>query len=161
MIKVGDKLPAFTFFTPTADGGKAEVTTDAVFAGKTVVLVAVPGAFTPTCSKTHVPGFIDKYEAIRAKGVDAIAVTAVNDVYVMGAWQSTLGAGDKITFLADGSALFAKAIGLDLDLTGGGLGVRSARYAAIVKDGVVTELQVEENAGLATCSAAPSILDKL
>lgn len=161
MIKVGEKLPAFTFFTPTADGGKAEVTTDAVFAGKKVVLVAVPGAFTPTCSKTHIPGFVQKFDEIRAKGVDAIAVTAVNDAYVMGAWRDALGAAGKITFLADGSAGFAKAVGLDIDLTAGGMGVRSTRYAAIVVDGVVKELQVEENAGQATCSAAPSILEKL
>lgn len=160
MIKVGDKLPAFTFLTPTKDGGRTEITTDQVFAGKKVILVAVPGAFTPTCSKTHVPGFIQKFDEIRAKGVDAIAVTAVNDAYVLGAWRDALGAGDKITFLADGAAAFATELGLNLDPSPS-MGVRSRRYAAIVEDGVVTELQVEEKSSEATCSAAPSILDKL
>lgn len=160
MIKVGDKLPAFTFLTPTADGGRTEITTDDVFAGKKVILVAVPGAFTPTCSKTHVPGFIQKFEEIRAKGIDAIAVTAVNDAYVLGAWRDALGAGDKIVFLADGAAAFAKEIGLNLDLSPS-MGVRSKRYAAIVENGVVRELQVEEKSSEATCSAAPSILEKL
>ncbi|MBS1182071.1 MAG: garA [Proteobacteria bacterium] len=160
MIKVGDKLPAFTFLTPTADGGKTEITTDDVFAGKKVVLVAVPGAFTPTCSKNHIPGFIQKFGEIKAKGVDTIAVTAVNDAYVLGAWRDALGAGDKIIFLADGSAAFAKAVGLALDPSPS-MGVRSNRYAAIIEDGVVTELQVEEKASEATCSAAPSILEKL
>lgn len=160
MIKVGDKLPAFTFLTPTADGGRTEITTDDVFAGKKVILVAVPGAFTPTCSKTHVPGFIQKFEEIRAKGIDAIAVTAVNDAYVLGAWRDALGAGDKIVFLADGAAAFAKEIGLNLDPSPS-MGVRSKRYAAIVENGVVRELQVEEKSSEATCSAAPSILEKL
>ncbi|WP_036789699.1 peroxiredoxin [Pleomorphomonas koreensis] len=161
MIKVGDKLPSFTFLTPTADGGKKEITTDEVFAGKKVVLVGVPGAFTPTCSKNHIPGFLDRLDEIRAKGVDAVAVTAVNDAYVLGAWRDALGAGDRIVFLADGAAAFAKAIGLSVDLTAGGMGVRSNRYAAIVENGVVRELQVEPKPGEATCSGAPSILDRL
>lgn len=160
MIKVGDKLPAFTFLTPTADGGRTEITTDDVFTGKKVVLVAVPGAFTPTCSKNHVPGFIQKFEEIRAKGVDTVAVTAVNDAYVLGAWRDALGAGGKIVFLADGAAAFAKSVGLDLDPSPS-MGIRSKRYAAIVEDGVVKELQVEEKSSEATCSAAPSILEKL
>ena len=160
MIKVGDKLPAFTFLTPTADGGRKEITTDEVFAGKKVILVAVPGAFTPTCSKTHVPGFIREYDEIRAKGVDAIAVTAVNDAYVLGAWREALGAGEKIIFLADGAAAFAKEVGLNLE-SSPSMGVRSKRYAAIVENGVVKELQVEEKASEATCSSAPSIVEKL
>lgn len=160
MLKVGDKLPAFTFLTPTADGGRKEITTDEVFTGKKVVLVAVPGAFTPTCSKSHVPGFIQKFDEIRAKGVDTIAVTAVNDAYVLGAWREALGAGEKILFLGDGSAAFAKQVGLSQDF-GASMGVRSQRYAAIVDDGVVTELQVEEKASETTCSAAPSIVEKL
>ncbi|MCM5559053.1 peroxiredoxin [Pleomorphomonas sp. JP5] len=160
MIKVGEKLPAFTFLTPTADGGRKEITTDEVFAGKKVVLVAVPGAFTPTCSKTHVPGFIQQFDEIKAKGIDAIAVTAVNDAYVLGAWRDALGAGDKIVFLADGAAAFAKSVGLDLEPSPS-MGIRSRRYAAIVEDGIVKELQVEERASEATCSAAPSILEKL
>ncbi|PKR87658.1 peroxiredoxin [Pleomorphomonas diazotrophica] len=160
MIKVGDKLPAFTFLTPTADGGRTEITTDDVFAGKKVVLVAVPGAFTPTCSKNHVPGFIQKFDEIRAKGIDTVAVVAVNDAYVLGAWRNTLGAGDKILFLGDGSAAFAKEIGLSQDF-GASMGVRSRRYAAIVEDGVVKDLQVEEKASETTCSAAPSIVERL
>ncbi|MBS1166329.1 MAG: alkyl hydroperoxide reductase [Proteobacteria bacterium] len=160
MIKVGDKLPAFTFLTPTADGGRKEITTDEVFAGKKVILVAVPGAFTPTCSKTHVPGFIRQYDEIRAKGVDTIAVTAVNDAYVLGAWRDALGAGEKIVFLADGAAAFAKEVGLNLE-SSPSMGVRSKRYAAIVENGVVKELQVEEKASEATCSSAPSIVEKL
>ncbi|WP_370675288.1 peroxiredoxin [Pleomorphomonas sp. PLEO] len=160
MIKVGDKLPAFTFLTPTADGGRKEITTDEVFAGKKVILVAVPGAFTPTCSKTHVPGFIQGYDEIRAKGVDTIAVTAVNDAYVLGAWREALGAGEKIVFLADGAAAFAKEVGLNLE-SSPSMGVRSKRYAAIIVDGVVKELQVEEKASEATCSSAPSIVEKL
>ncbi|PIO99548.1 peroxiredoxin [Pleomorphomonas carboxyditropha] len=160
MIKVGDKLPAFTFLTPTADGGRKEITTDEVFAGKKVILVAVPGAFTPTCSKSHVPGFIQNFDEIRAKGVDTIAVTAVNDAYVLGAWREALGAGDKIVFLADAAAAFAKEVGLALDPSPS-MGVRSKRYAAIVEDGVVKDLQVEEKSSETTCSAAPSILEKL
>lgn len=160
MIKVGDKLPAFTFLTPTADGGRKEITTDEVFAGKKVILVAVPGAFTPTCSKTHVPGFIQKYDEIRAKGVDTIAVTAVNDAYVLGAWREALGAGEKIVFLGDGAAAFAKEVGLALE-SSPSMGVRSKRYAAIVENGVVKELQVEEKASETTCSSAPSIVEKL
>lgn len=160
MIKVGDKLPAFTFLTPTADGGRTEITTGQVFAGKKVILVAVPGAFTPTCSKSHVPGFIQKFDEIRAKGVDTIAVTAVNDAYVLGAWSEALGAGGKILFLGDGSAAFAKEVGLSHDF-GASMGVRSKRYAAIVEDGVIKDLEVEEKASETTCSAAPSIVDKL
>lgn len=160
MIKVGDKLPAFTFLTPTADGGRKEITADEVFAGKKVILVAVPGAFTPTCSKSHVPGFIQKFDEIKAKGVDTIAVTAVNDAYVLGAWREALGAGDKILFLGDGSAAFAKQVGLSQDF-GASMGVRSQRYAAIVENGVVKDLQVEEKASETTCSAAPSIVERL
>lgn len=160
MIKVGDKLPEFTFLTPTAEGGKKEITTNEVFAGKKVVLVAVPGAFTPTCSKTHVPGFIQKFDEIKAKGVDTIAVTAVNDAYVLGAWRDALGANDTILFLADGSAAFAEKVGLSQDFSASS-GVRSKRYAAIVENGIVQELQIEEKSSEATCSSAPSILEKL
>lgn len=160
MVKVGEKLPTFTFLTPTADGGRKEITTDEVFAGKKVILVAVPGAFTPTCSKSHIPGFIQKFDEIKAKGVDTIAVTSVNDAYVLGAWRDALGAGEKIVFLADGAANFAKEVGLSNDF-GASMGIRSKRYAAIVEDGVVKELQVEEKASETTCSSAPSIVEKL
>ena len=161
MIKVGDRLPNVTFQSPLANDGVKELPTADVFAGKKVVLVAVPGAFTPTCNNHHLPGFIAKADDIKKKGVDTIAFTAVNDVFVMEAWKDASKAGDKILFLADGSAVFAKAIGLTIDLTAGGLGIRSTRYAMIVEDGVVKELQVEPDAGVAACSAAPSILEKL
>jgi peroxiredoxin len=160
MIKIGDRIPNVTFTTPTAEGPKS-ITTAEIFAGKKVILVAVPGAFTPTCTKNHLPGFIAKADEIKKKGVDTIAFTAVNDVFVMDAWKAASGAGDKILFLADGSAVFAKAVGLTLDLTDGGLGLRSTRYAMIVEDGVVKVLEVEENAGVAACSAAGSIVEKL
>ncbi len=148
MIKVGDKLPEATFTTLTADGPKP-VKTDDVFKGKKVVLFGVPGAFTPTCHRDHLPGYRDKAADLKAKGVDAIAVTAVNDVFVMGAWRDATSSMGKVEFLADGSAAFAKAIGLDLDLTARGMGVRTKRYSMLVDDGVVKSLNVEEGQGTA------------
>ena len=159
-IKIGDKLPAATFKVKTADGVK-DITTDEVFKDKKVVLFAVPGAFTPTCSLNHLPGYVDNYQAIIDKGVDTIAVVAVNDVFVMSAWAESSRAADKILFLADGSADFTKALGMELDLSGGGLGVRSQRYSAIVEDGVVKTLNVEEQASQALTSAASKILEQL
>lgn len=159
-INVGDKLPAATFKVKTADGVK-EITTDEIFKGKKVVLFAVPGAFTPTCSLNHLPGYLENRDAILAKGVDQIAVVSVNDPFVMGAWAQSSGGEGKILFLADGSAVFTKAAGLDLDLTGGGLGIRSKRYSAIIEDGVVKTLNVEEQSGQATNSAAAAILEQL
>ncbi|MGU3574697.1 peroxiredoxin [Brucellaceae bacterium C25G] len=159
-IKIGDKLPNATFKVKTSDGVK-DVTTDDVFKGKKVVLFAVPGAFTPTCTMSHLPGFLENYDAIKAKGVDTIAVTAVNDIFVMNAWAQHTGAQDKFTFLADGSAQFAKAAGLDIDLSGGGLGVRSKRYSAIIEDGVVKVLNIEEQPGQAVTSAASALLEQL
>lgn len=159
-IKAGDKLPEATFKVKTADGVK-ELTTNEIFQGKKVVLFAVPGAFTPTCSLNHLPGYLDNYDAILAKGVDTIAVTAVNDPFVMGAWAQSTGGEGKILFLADGSAAFAKATGLDLDLSGGGLGLRSKRYSAIIEDGVVKTLNIEEQPGQAVTSAAATILEQL
>ena len=152
-IKVGDKLPAATFKVKTADGVK-EMTTDEVFKGKKVVLFAVPGAFTPTCSLNHLPGYLDNRDAILAKGVDQIAVVAVNDAFVMGAWAQSTGGEGKILYLADGSATFTKAAGLEL-------GIRSKRYSAIVEDGVVKALNIEEQAGQAVTSAASAILEQL
>ena len=111
--------------------------------GKTIVIFGLPGAFTPTCSARHVPGYVEQYEALRAKGVDEIWCVSVNDAFVMGAWARSQGTGDKIRMLADGSAEFTRKVGLDQDLTKRGMGVRSQRYAMIVKDGVVTALQVE------------------
>ncbi len=159
-IAVGDALPASTFKTMTAEGVK-EVSTADVFAGKTVVLFAVPGAFTPTCSKSHLPGYLAHRDAILAKGVDTIAVTSVNDVFVMDAWSKANDADGKILFLADGSAAFATALGLILDLTAGGLGVRSQRYSMLVKDGVVSEINFEEKPGVADLTGGACMLGHL
>jgi glutaredoxin/glutathione-dependent peroxiredoxin len=158
-IKVGDTLPSTTFRVMTADGPKPK-TTDEMFKGKKVVLFAVPGAFTPTCTKNHLPGFVANAAAIKAKGIDAIAVTAVNDPFVMGAWKAAAGS-DDIEFLADGSADFAKATGLDLDASAGGLGIRSKRYCMVVDDGVVKSLSIEDSPGKADASGADALLKSL
>ena len=159
-ITVGQKLPDVTFRTKTEDGTK-ELSTAEMFAGKKVVLFGVPGAFTPTCSNNHLPGYLENYDAILAKGVDAIAVVSVNDVFVMGAWARFTGGEDKILFLADGSGDFAKATGLDVDLSARGLGLRSQRFSMIVDDGTVTALNIEEVPGQATNSGAAKILEQL
>jgi glutaredoxin/glutathione-dependent peroxiredoxin len=158
-IKVGDRVPSGSFMTMSAEGPKPK-TSDELFKGKTVVLFAVPGAFTPTCHKNHLPGFVKNAEAIKAKGVDTIAVTGVNDVFVMDAWKKASG-GDAIEFLADGSANWAKAVGLVADLTERGLGVRSQRYAMVVKDGVVKALNVEDSPGKAEVSGADNLMKSL
>ena len=158
-IKVGDRLPNATFTTMTADGPKPQ-TTDDIFKGKKVVLFAVPGAFTPTCHKNHLPGFVQNADAIKAKGIDAIAVTAVNDGFVMDAWKKSSGA-DKIEFLADGNADFAKAIDMTLDASGNGLGTRSKRYSMLVEDGVVKMLNVEDAPGKAEVSGADALLKQM
>ena len=160
MIKVGDRLPNATFTTMTPDGPKPQ-TTDDIFKGKKVVLFAVPGAFTPTCHKNHLPGFLTNADKIKGKGIDTIAVTGVNDVFVMDAWKQNTGAAGKIEFLADGSAAFAKALGLDMDLSERGLGMRSKRYAMVVDDGVVKTLNVEEAPGKADVSGAENLLKGL
>ncbi len=159
-ISIGDKLPTAKFKTPTADG-PAEISSDDLFKGKKVVLFAVPGAFTPTCSMNHLPGFLENRDAILAKGIDDIAVVSVNDVHVMRAWSEATGGKDKIRFLADGNAEFAKAIGLDMDLTAGGLGVRSKRYSMIVDDGVVKTLNIEDTPGKAVESGAAKLMEQL
>src|SRR6202142_976732 len=159
MIKVGDRLPNAKFKVMTAEG-PADKTTDDVFKGKKVVLFAVPGAFTPTCHKNHLPGFVKNAAAIKAKGVNTIAVTGVNDVFVMDAWKKASG-GDAIEFLADGSGNWAKALGLTADLTERGLGVRSQRYAMVVDDGVVKTLNVEDAPGKAEISGADNLLKGL
>ena len=160
MIKVGDRLPNATFMTMTPEGPKPK-TTDELFKGKKVVLFAVPGAFTPTCHKNHLPGFLTNADTIKGKGIDTIAVTGVNDVFVMDAWKEKTGAAGKIEFLADGSAAFAKAIGLDMDLSERGLGMRSKRYAMVVDDGVVKMLNIEEAPGKADVSGAENLLKGL
>ena len=159
-IKIGDKLPDVTF-TLVAAGGPKPVTTAEFFAGRKIVLFGLPGAFTPTCHINHLPGFLADEAAFKAKGVDEIAMTAVNDVFVLDAWQKATGAVGHIAFLADGSGDFAKAAGLELDLTGLGLGVRSQRYSALVEDGVVKRLNIEENAGKAETSGAPHLIAQL
>ncbi len=157
-IEVGQKLPDVTFMTPTPDGPRPTTTAE-VFGGKTVALFAVPGAFTPTCSARHLPGFKDKADELRAKGVDAIACTAVNDVFVMGAWAKSAEA-EGIMMLADGNGDFADAIGLKFDGSRFGMGARSQRYSMIVRDGVVTHLNVEEG-GEFRVSAADYMLGQL
>lgn len=142
-IKVGDKLPEAKF-TVMGEGGPRPAPSSEVFAGKKVVLFAVPGAFTPTCSEAHLPGFVGLADDLKAKGVDTVACTAVNDVFVLAAWSKVRDAGD-ITMLADGNADFARALGLDLDLSAFGLGTRSKRYAMIVTDGVVDYLAIEDS----------------
>ena len=142
-IQPGDKLPSVTLVKATADGPDA-VSTDDFFAGRKVALFSVPGAFTPTCSARHLPGFIDKIDELKAKGVEEVACTAVNDPFVMAAWAKQSGAEGKVTMLADGSAVFAQAIGLDADFSKLGMGTRGKRYSMIVDDGVVTELNVEQ-----------------
>lgn len=141
-IKVGDKIPSVTLQQKTADG-VSPVTTDELFKGKRVVLFAVPGAFTPTCSAKHLPSFVQHAADLKGKGVDSIACVSVNDAFVMDAWGKAQSADGKVAMLADGSAHFAKALGLDLDLMDKGLGMRSQRYAMVVKDGMVEKLFVE------------------
>jgi len=158
-IKVGDTIPSMKLMQATADGPK-EVSTDELFKGKKVVMFAVPGAFTPTCSMKHLPGFVQNVAAIKAKGVDTVVCTAVNDVFVMGAWAKEQGAGKDIVMLADGSGALAKALGLEFDLVGRGLGMRSQRYALIANDGKVTHLAVEAPGGF-DVSRAEAILAAL
>jgi len=158
-IKVGDRVPNSTFTVMTPEGPKPK-TTDEIFKGKKVVLFAVPGAFTPTCHRNHMPGFVQNAAAIKAKGIDTIAVTGVNDVFVMDAWKKASG-GEAIEFLADGSAAWAKAVGITADLTERGLGVRSGRYAMIVDDGVVKTLNVEDSPGKAEVSGAENLMKSL
>ena len=159
-IKVGERLPNATVRLVTPDGPKPVETKD-YFAGKTVVLFGLPGAFTPTCHKNHLPGFIVSEAAFKAKGVDAIAMTSVNDHFVLSAWSDATGAKGHIDFLADGAGAFAKALGLDIDLTERGMGVRSKRYSMLVKDGVVKELNVEPQPGVADLSGAAHILEQI
>jgi peroxiredoxin len=158
-IKVGDTLPDVKL-KELGEGGPKDVSLGELTKGKRVVFFAVPGAFTPTCSMKHLPGFVEQAEAIRKKGVDEIACVSVNDAFVMGAWGKASGAGGKVRMLADGNGEFTKAVGLALDASGFGMGQRSQRYAMIVKDGKVVELLVEPGPGLAA-SSAESVLGKL
>lgn len=159
-IKVGDKLPNITL-RRLGDGGIDEISTESLTAGKKVVLFAVPGAFTPTCSEQHLPGFMQHADAIKAKGIDSIACITVNDPFVVSEWTKVTGAGGKVDIYADGNAEFTKAVGLELDASGFGLGTRSQRYAMIVDDGVVKTLLVEDVPTQAEASGANAILAAL
>lgn len=158
-LSVGDKIPSVSLFEMTVDGPSG-VSSEEFFAGRKIVLFALPGAFTPTCSAQHLPGFLNNAADIKAKGVDAIACLSVNDVFVMGAWGKDQGVGDAITMLADPNGDFTRAAGMEFDLTARGLGKRSRRYAIVAEDGVVTAMNAEEGGGL-TISSAESILDVL
>jgi glutaredoxin/glutathione-dependent peroxiredoxin len=158
-IKEGDKMPEGKFTRMTKDGPQ-KITTDELFKGKTVVFFSVPGAFTPTCDAKHLPGFVESVEKIKAKGVDTIACTAVNDVFVMNAWGKASNVGDKILMLADGNGEYARALGLELDGTGFGMGMRGKRFALIVKDGVAKHVNVEAP-GEFKVSAADYVLKQL
>jgi peroxiredoxin len=159
-ISVGDKMPETTFNVMTAEG-PGQMTSAELFDGRKVVIFAVPGAFTPTCHMQHLPGFISNADALKAKGVDTIACVSVNDVFVMNAWAEQSGAKGKITFLADGSAYFTKAIGMDLDASGFGMGIRSKRYAMLVDNGVIKVINEEDAPGKAEISSAEEILKAL
>ena len=158
-VQVGDKAPAGRFHVINADG-PGSLSTEELFSGKKVVVFSVPGAFTPTCSQEHLPGFIDQADAIKAKGVDTIACMAVNDMFVMDAWGNSAGAGDKVLMLADGNGTYAAALGLELDASGFGLGTRGQRFALVVEDGTVTQLYVEAPMEFKV-SSAESILENL
>ncbi len=143
-IKQGEKLPAGKFRVMGPDGQK-EVSTDEIFKGKKVVFFAVPGAYTPTCSKQHLPSYVANHDKIKAQGVDTIACMAVNDAFVMDAWGKSQSVGDKVLMLADGNGEFARALGLEFDVTKAGLGLRSKRFSMIVNDGVVEKLNIDES----------------
>jgi len=158
-IKTGDKLPTTTLTRMTENGPEA-TDTDSFFAGKRVALFSVPGAFTPTCSAKHLPGFVEKADQIKAKGIDEIACTAVNDAFVMGAWAKSSGAEGAVTMLADGNGDFAQAVGLTMDGSKFGLGQRGQRFSMIVNDGVVEQLNVEAP-GEFNVSSADHLLGQL
>ena len=159
-ITIGDRLPEATFRVLGADGIEKLSTAD-IFAGKKVVLFAVPGAFTPTCHLKHLPGFIDNADAFKKKGADTVACVAVNDPFVLDNWAKMSGGQGKVLFLSDGNGEFTKKIGLDFDGSGVGLGTRSKRYAMLAEDGVVLELNIEDSPGVADASTAEKLLAKL
>lgn len=159
-IKVGDQLPEVTFRV-MGENGPEPKTTSELFKGKKVVLFGVPGAFTPTCHKNHLPGYLNNLDALKAKGVQEIAVTAVNDPFVMKAWAEATGGTGKITYLSDGSAEFAQATGLSLDMTSRGLGMRQQRFSMYVDDGEVRILNIEETPGTADKTGADAILQQI
>jgi peroxiredoxin len=158
-IKVGDKIPAAKLQIKTKDGVQTK-TTDEIFGGKKVVLFALPGAFTPTCSAKHLPGFVNNHQALKSKGIDSVACLSVNDAFVMEAWGKDQGVEDKVMMLADGNGEFTKAVGLTMDGTGYGMGLRSQRYAMVLDNGVIKTLNVEAP-GAFEVSSAESILKAL
>ena len=159
-ISIGDRLPEVSLKKVSPQGAE-DIDTREFFAGRKIVLVGVPGAFTPTCSNNHVPGFLENHEAIKGRGVDAVAIVAVNDHHVINAWAKFLGAEDKLVFLADGNGEFTRALGLDQDMSAGGLGTRSQRYSMIVEDGVMKALNLEEVRGQVATSGAARILEQI
>lgn len=159
-ISIGESLPSAVFKEKTPDG-LAEASVADIFDGKKIVLFAVPGAFTPTCHLNHLPGYLEHHDAIKAKGVDDIVVVSVNDAFVMGSWADVTGGIGKIRYLSDWDASFTKSIGLDTDLSGGTLGIRSKRYSMIVENGKVTALNVEDVPSEAVSSGAAKLLEQL
>ena len=158
-IEKGQAMPDGAFGVMTGEG-PGRMSTDELFKGRKVVLFSVPGAFTPTCSNEHLPGYVNNADALHAKGVDRIACMAVNDVFVMDAWARSAGAGDSVLMLADGNGDYTRALGLELDASGFGMGMRGQRFSIVVDDGVVTELNLENGGGL-SCSAAETALEQL
>jgi peroxiredoxin len=159
-IQIGDHLPKISLIVMGPDGPDV-CSTEQIFRGKKIVLFGVAGAFTPICDKNHLPGFLNNLSAFKARGINDVAVTSVNDVFVMDAWAKSAGAEGKMLFLADGNGDFARALGLSLDLTPRGLGIRSQRYAMFVDDGVVRKLNVEESPGKVEASSADTLLKEL
>lgn len=158
-IKVGDTVPSATLMKMT-DAGPAPVETDALFAGRTVALFSVPGAFTPTCSAKHLPGYVENADAMAAKGIDEIVCISVNDAFVMGAWGAAANVGEKVTLLADGNGDFVEALGLAMDGSRFGMGKRGQRFSMLVRDGKVVELNVED-AGAFKVSSAEYLMAQL
>lgn len=159
-ISVGDRLPDATLKMASTDGAK-DVSVKEFFGGRKIVLFGVPGAFTPTCSNNHLPGYVENHDAILARGVDAIAVVAVNDHHVMAAWSRFTGAEGRIVFLADGNGAFIRALGLETDMSAGGLGLRSKRFSMVIEDGKVTSLNIEQARGQVVDSGAARILEQI
>lgn len=159
-MKIGDRIPDVSVKQMTANG-PTDVNMAEYCAGRKVVIFALPGAFTPTCSESHLPGYVTNADAIKAKGIDAIACLAVSDFFVMDAWGKTQNAADKVDMLADGNGTFTDAVGMSIDLSEFGLGTRSKRYAMLIDDGVVQSLDIEESPGEAVVSGADAMLERL
>lgn len=159
-LSIGDRIPEVTLYEP-GEGGPKPVGTGDIFSGRKIVLVGMPGAFTPTCHRNHLPGFLENRDSILEKGVDEIVLLTTNDAFVLGAWAQASGAQGRIRFVSDGNAEFVRKAGLDMDGTARGMGLRAKRFAMIVDDGVVTSLVAEDMPGQATVSSAAQILQQL